>query len=120
MLISTYMLCSYNETLLTLVFISTYFNCYFRHLFTQVYYYHSDQLDQRVDTVTSFIGSYTLGDLRPYTVYSVYLTAVTLINGTDELLEGTKSEIISRRTLAGSKYNSFSLTVTFLMGHILL
>ena len=53
--------------------------------------------------VTNFNGPYTLGSLRPFTTYSIYVTAVTLINAMGELLEGAKSEIVNGRTLAGSK-----------------
>ena len=68
----------------------------------QVYYNSSGQSEQAVN-VTNFNGTYILVSLRPCTVYSVYVTAVTLINGTGELLEGVKSETVNRRTLAGSK-----------------
>ena len=53
--------------------------------------------------VSDFNGSYTLTGLLPYTLYSVYVTAVTLVNGSDQI-EGSKSENATTRTLAGSKY----------------
>ncbi|XP_065918156.1 contactin-3-like isoform X3 [Dysidea avara] len=65
-----------------------------------VYYYSSDQLVQAAN-VTNFTGNYTLDNLRPYTEYSVYVTAVRLIETTGRSLEGEKSEIVSARTLAG-------------------
>ena len=68
----------------------------------QVHYNSLGQSEQAVN-VTNFNDTYTLVSLRPYTVYSVYVTAVTLINGTGELLEGIKSETANIRTLAGSK-----------------
>ena len=51
----------------------------------------------------NFTGSYTLDDLSPYTVYSLYVTAVTWINAMGNQTEGSQSEIVVRRTLAGSK-----------------
>jgi len=72
----------------------------------QVYYNHSNQSEQPVN-VTKFAGTYTLDNLRPYTFYSVYVTAVSLIDSTNELLEGSKSETLTRRTLAGSKLEQF-------------
>ena len=68
----------------------------------QVHYNSSGQSKQAVN-VTNFNGTYTLVSLRLCTVYSVCVTAVTLINGTGELLEGVKSKTVNRRTLAGSK-----------------
>ena len=65
----------------------------------QVYY---DQSMKEVNA-NDFTGSYTLDNLRPYTTYSVYVTAVTQINAMGDQLEGSKSEIVRRRTLAGSK-----------------
>ena len=52
---------------------------------------------------SDFTGSYTLTRLSPYTVYSVYVTAVTLVNGSNQI-EGSKSKNVTKRTLAGSKY----------------
>ena len=69
---------------------------------TQVYYSSSDQPVQVVN-VTNFTGNYTLDNLRPYTEYSVYVTAVRLIGTTGRPLEGEKSDIVTARTLAGSK-----------------
>ena len=51
----------------------------------------------------NFTGSYTLDDLSPYTVYSLYVTAVTWINAMGNQTEVSQSEIVVRRTLAGSK-----------------
>ena len=53
--------------------------------------------------VADFTGSFTLGDLEPYTTYIVYVTAVTWINAMGRQLEGSSSESIIKRTLAGSK-----------------
>ena len=52
---------------------------------------------------SDFTGSYSLTRLSPYTVYSVYVTAVTLVNGSDQI-EGSKSKNVTKQTLAGSKY----------------
>jgi len=65
-----------------------------------VYYNASDQPVQVVN-VTNFIGNYTLDNLRPYTEYSVYVTAVRLIGTTVRSLEGEKSRTVTARTLAG-------------------
>ena len=51
--------------------------------------------------VTNFNGNYTLDNLKPYTEYSVYVTAVRLIGTTGRSLEGEKSETVSTRTIAG-------------------
>ena len=51
--------------------------------------------------VTNFTGNYTLDNLRPYTEYSVYVTAVRLIGTTGRPLEGEKSKVVNSRTLAG-------------------
>jgi len=51
--------------------------------------------------VTNFTGNYILDNLRPYTEYSVYVTAIRLIGTTGRLLEGEKGEIVTARTLAG-------------------
>ena len=53
--------------------------------------------------VTNFTGTYTLDNLRPYTEYSVYVTAVRLIGDTSIPLEGMKSRIVTGRTLAGGE-----------------
>jgi len=45
--------------------------------------------------------THVLDNLRPYTEYSVYLTAVRLIGTTGRPLEGEKSDIVTARTLAG-------------------
>ena len=52
--------------------------------------------------ITNFTGNYTLDNLRPYTEYSVYVTAVRLIGTTGRSLDGEKSDIVTARTLAGS------------------
>ena len=55
--------------------------------------------------VNNFNGTYILDNLTPYTEYDVYVTAVRSILGdTDRPLEGIESVIITKRTLAGSKY----------------
>ena len=48
---------------------------------------------------------YTLDNLRPYTDYHIYVTAVKLIGTTGRPLEGNKSKILTERTLAGGGYN---------------
>ena len=65
-----------------------------------MYYNTSDQPVQVVN-VTNFTGTYTIDKLRPYTEYSVYVTAVRLIGTTGRPLEGEKSDIVTARTLAG-------------------
>ena len=52
--------------------------------------------------VFNFTGTYTLGNLRPYTVYDVYVTATRMIGNTGRSLEGMKSRTINQRTLTGS------------------
>ena len=52
--------------------------------------------------VFDFTGTYTLDNLRPYTVYDVYITATRMIGDTGRLLEGMKSRTINQRTLTGS------------------
>jgi len=54
--------------------------------------------------LTDFEGTYTLSNLRPYTIYSIYVKAVRLIGNTGRLLEGMKSRIVIERTLAGGTY----------------
>ena len=65
-----------------------------------MYYNASDQPVQAIN-VTNFTGNYTLDNLRPYTEYSVYVTAVRLIGTTGRSLEGEKSRTVTARTLAG-------------------
>jgi len=65
-----------------------------------VHYNANDQPVQVVN-VTNFTGNYTLENLRPYTEYSVYVTAVRLIGTTVRSLEGEKSRTVTTRTLAG-------------------
>lgn len=48
--------------------------------------------------------TYTLTNLRPYTEYSLYVTAVRMIgDNNEEPLEGMKSRSATGKTLAGSK-----------------
>jgi len=54
-----------------------------------------------VVNVTNFTVMYTVDNLRSYTEYSVYVTAVRLIGTADRPLEGKKSETATERTLAG-------------------
>ena len=56
---------------------------------SQVYYSNSNH-DQSVQVVNdiNFDGTYTLINLMPYTMYSVYVTAVRLIGDTSRPLEG--------------------------------
>ena len=71
---------------------------------SQVYYSNNNH-DQLVQVVsdTNFNGTYTLINLTPYTMYSVYVTAVRLIGDNDRPLEGMKSIIVTGRTLAGGE-----------------
>jgi len=61
-----------------------------------------------VVNVTNFTGNYTIDNLRPYTVYSVYVTAVRLIGTTGRSLEGEKSRTVTARTLAGGWHNQMT------------
>ena len=78
-------------------------------------YYSNNNHDQSVKVAsdTNFDGTYTLTNLMPYTMYSVYVTAVRLIGDTSRPLEGMKSKVLIERTLAGgeSKQNMFSCTL---------
>ena len=67
---------------------------------------HYYRFGQTVETVnlTDFNGTYTLGNLRPYTVYSVYVTVVKRRGNTGGPLEGMKSKTLTERTLAGGGY----------------
>ena len=71
---------------------------------SQVYYSNNNH-DQSVQVVndTNFDGTYTLINLIPYTMYSVYVTAVRLIGDTARPLEGIKSRTVTGRTLAGGE-----------------
>ena len=64
-------------------------------------HFNGSDLPVQVVNVTNFTGNYTLDNLRPYTEYSVYVTAVRLIGTTGRSLEGEKSETVTARTLAG-------------------
>lgn len=61
--------------------------------------------------ITNFNSTYTLGNLSSYTTYSVYVTAVRLVEGTGELLESDESRVVTERTLAGGTVKHFSLFV---------
>ena len=61
--------------------------------------HHNQQ--QHVVNVTNFTDLFVVNNLRPYTQYIIYVTAVKLINVTGRLLEGEKSETVNGRTLAG-------------------
>ena len=70
--------------------------------------------------VTNFTGNYTLDNLRPYTEYSVCVTAVRLIGTTGRPLEGEKSDIVSTRTLAGGLLLSVLCWLKANIGQLLL
>ena len=71
-----------------------------------MYYGHNNQPVKAVN-VTNFTGVYILDNLRPYTEYRVYVTAVRLIGGDNgRPLEGIKSELLTERTLAGGQCNA--------------
>ena len=70
-----------------------------------MYYGHNNQPMKTVN-VTNFTGVYTLDNLRPYTEYRVYVTAVRLIGDNDRSLEGMKSKLLTERTLAGGQCNA--------------
>ena len=61
---------------------------------------------------TNFNGTYILDNLTPYTEYSVYVTAVRLIGDTGRPLEGMKTTILIKTTLAGSKSKNFLSQIT--------
>ena len=85
-----------------------------------MYYTHNDQLEHVKVTLSESGSTYTLDNLRPYTEYSVYVTAVKLIATTGRSLEGEKSRIVTARTLAGRKLlNHTQLTVTMTLINIL-
>ena len=55
--------------------------------------------------ITDFNGTYTLDNLRPFTEYSIYVTAVRLIGGdNDRPQEVMRSGTLTERTLAGGVY----------------
>ena len=68
-------------------------------------YYSNSSHSQSKQVVNdaNFNDTYTLDNLRPYTEYSIYVTAVRLIEDTDKLLEGMKSRTVTGRTLGGGK-----------------
>ena len=71
-------------------------------------YYINSSHNQFVQVVNdaNFDGTYILTNLSPYTVYTVYVTAVRLIGGdSDRPLEGVKSVMLVERTSAGGEYN---------------
>ena len=73
----------------------------------KVYYdnYDYDQSEQLINVTNfEFTGTYTLDNLRPYSVYSVYVIAVRIIGDTGRPLQGMKSDIVTKRTLAGGEY----------------
>ena len=61
---------------------------------------------------------FIVNNLRPYTQYSVYVTAVKLINVTGRLLEGEKSETVIERTLAGGCYITHINVILFRVTYI--
>ncbi|XP_065918141.1 receptor-type tyrosine-protein phosphatase S-like isoform X3 [Dysidea avara] len=65
----------------------------------KVYYNHTNHFEYAITTLIN--NTYTLDNLRPYTEYSVYVTAVRLIGTTGRSLEGEKSRTVTGRTLAG-------------------
>lgn len=73
-----------------------------KFLYFQVYYSFSDLSEEKAINITDFNGTCILNSLRPYTVYSIHVTAVRLIGDTGRLLEGMRSTTITERTLAGS------------------
>ena len=62
---------------------------------------------------------YTLVNLRPYTEYSVYVTAVRLIGGDNgRSLEGMKSKLLIERTLAGGKYIGIARSIAIYIANV--
>ena len=68
--------------------------------------------------VTNFTNMFIVNNLRPYTQYSVYVTAVKLINATGRLLDGEKSETVIERTLAGGCYITHIGVILFHFSYI--
>ena len=52
----------------------------------------------------------------PYTLYSVYVTAVRLIGDTGRLLEGMRSNVVTERTLAGGELKKLVIDACILDG----
>ena len=52
----------------------------------------------------------------PYTLYSVYVTAVRLIGDTGRLLEGMRSNVVTERTLAGGELKKLVIIAYILEG----
>ena len=70
----------------------------------QLYYNETNRVDRTFNrTVDTQDHAYVLTDLKPYTEYSMYLTAVRMIGEPVRPLEGTKSRTITGKTLAGSE-----------------
>ena len=63
-----------------------------------MYYYEWIKVVDAINVTVSYV---VLDDLKPYTTYTVYVTAV--IQTTSGMSEGLQSEIVTNRTLAGSK-----------------
>ena len=55
--------------------------------------------------LTDFNGTYALINLKAYTEYNIYVTAVSLSNYSGTPIKGMKSEILTVRTLAGGMYD---------------
>ena len=71
-------------------------------VYYQVYYGYRNQPIQAAN-IANFTGVYTLDNLKPYTEYSIYVTAVKLIGNPSRPLEGMKSRTVTGRTLAGGE-----------------
>ena len=73
----------------------------------------SHSLSKQIANDANYNGTYTLNNLRPYTVYTVYVTAVRLIGGdASRPLEGVKSRTVTGKTLAGGKTQNGNLYPT--------
>ena len=69
-----------------------------------MHYYLTDQSEKMVN-LTDFNGTYTLINLKAYTEYNIYVTAVSLSNHSGTPMEGIKSKTLTVRTLAGGTHD---------------
>ena len=62
--------------------------------------------------ITNFNGTYTVGNLSPYTEYNINVTAVKIIGATGESLKGEDSPVVTERTLAGGTVTNKSINIS--------
>ena len=80
--------------------------CYFEINYIVSLQVHYNQFELTVK-VADFNGTFTLGNLSPYTEYDIHLTAVKITQATGESLEGEESPVVGERTLAGGTVANF-------------